>query len=506
MLWCTLAMMATTAPNPDIAKDWRNGAVVYQVFVDRFAPSADFAAKKALYPAPAMTRTWEETPKATAYDPKIKTYPHVLEFWGGDLPSLRGRLDYITKLGADVVYLQPIFKAPSNHKYDTEDYFAVDPQYGSMADLKGLMKDVHSSKMRLMLDGVFNHVGVTSPGFVAARKNPKDPNRDWYFFGKEYAEGYRGWAGVASLPAWNLENPEVRDYLWGSKNSVVQKYLRDGIDGWRLDVAFELGHEYLRDLTAAAHRARKGSAVIGEISGYPADWFPAVDGVFNFSAINIGVEMVSGRISGGRAGRTYDRMVQDAGLENLLKSWLVAENHDTPRIASIVPDLASRKIVTALQLTLPGSPCIYYGQELGMTGTGDPESRAPMRWDLATAENPNLAWMRKLLDVRKRYPALKVGQFTGLETDRLLAFARTTGKVKESVIVVINPTNETVQETFTTRIGKLLSWGELEDTLTGKRIRSITGLLNLTMPPKSTMILVPVADRSSGYSVYDRID
>jgi len=515
MLASTVAsLLVMTSPNSPIAPsdiyekraaDWRNGAVVYQVFVDRFVPPTNLMEKAALYPAPAKLREWAQTPKGTGYDPQLKTYPHVLEFWGGDIPGLRTKLEYIHDLGADVLYLQPIFKSPSNHKYDTEDYYQVDPQYGTEADLWGLKDDVHGKGMKLMLDGVFNHIGATSPIFLKARANTSDSRRDWFYFGNQYPDGYLGWAGVASLPRLKLETPAVRNYLWGGKNSVVQHYLRQGIDGWRLDVAFELGPTYLSQLTNAAHKAKPGSAVVGEISGYPSEWVPAVDGVFNFTPVALAEKLVAGNVSGGKAGRILADMVQDAGIEPLLKSWLVAENHDTPRIASTTPDFAARKLATTLQFTVPGSPCVYYGQELGMTGKGDPENRAPMRWDLVGDQNADYRWVKQLIAIRKRHAALRIGDYRGLSTDRLLGFARTTNKLAETVIVLINPTDQPVQEVVSTRVGKLMSWGELRDEIGNTRVRSINGLMTVTVGAKSVMILTPVTE-ATGYSPYDRVD
>lgn len=476
-------------------RDWRNGAVVYQIFVDRFVPPV--GNKQSLYPTPL--RPWTETPKATAFDSKLQTYPHVIEFWGGDLAGVRTKIDYIEKLGADTVYLLPIFKAPSNHKYDTENYHAIDPQYGTMTDLKGLLTDLHRRGMRLMLDGVFNHVGVTSALF-------KDPaKKDWFYFGKEYPLGYRGWAGVASLPAFRLENSKVQDYLWQDGDSVVQRYLKMGIDGWRLDVAFELGPSILESLTKAAHDAKPGSAVVGEISGYPAGWSGAVDGVFNFLPVAMGRSLLEGGMTGGQAGRALGHLVEDAGIEPLLKSWLLAENHDTPRLASLVKDPNQRRLVTALQFLLPGSPCVYYGEELGMEGTGDPENRAPMRWDRVNGDNPDYEWLRRLAVLRKSHLALRIGDFTPLDTNRLLAFARTTDKVREATIVVINPTAETIKESFPTRVGKLMSWGELEDGLSLQRIRSVNGMMTAELPPHGVAVYGTVDEKNGGYSPYDRI-
>lgn len=486
-------------------RDWRIGPVVYQVFVDRFAQSEDLEAKRSIIRPPRKLMSWSQTPIPGKQVPALGLWSHELEFWGGDLRSLESHLGYIKGLGADVVYLMPIHKAFTNHKYDAQDFTEISPELGTHRDLQSLAGAIHQRGMRLMLDGVFNHMGRTSNLFEQASKSPASPYRDWFYFGRQYPNGYRGWSGVANLPALNLENPAVRSYLWNGDDSVVKRYLREGADGWRLDVAFELGPDYLAEITGAAHQAKTGSDVVGEISGYPADWFPAVDGVFNFSMIQLGEQMLKGQVSGGRAGLMMNHMVMDAGIEHLLRSWLLTDNHDTPRLASDVPNLANRKLVEALHFTLPGAPVIYYGTELGMTGAGDPQNRAPMRWDLVNDDNPNLAWVRRLLAVRKSHPALRYGDFTALDTDRLLAFVRTTGKVAETTFVVMNPTDETVKETFPTRVGRLMSWGGLKDVLSGKEARTINGLLSMEMAPRSVEILVPILNKVGGYTPYHRI-
>jgi glycosidase len=484
--------------------DWRMGAVVYQVFVDRFVPPANASAKLGLYPGGRL-HAWTDLPVPSGYDPKVGTYPHVLEFWGGDLAGVRSKLDYVHDLGADVLYLTPIFKSPSNHKYDTENYFEIDPQFGSASDLAGLIGAVHQNGMRIMLDGVFNHIGVTNPVFQEAFHNPSSPHRDWFFFGKEYPLGYRGWAGVKDLPGWKLETAGVRNYLWGSKDSVVQHYLHQGIDGWRLDVGYEIGPVFLDELTRMAHFAKPGSWVVGEVNGYPASWFPSLDGVFNFHMNNLAERLLDGDLEGGTVGRMYERVVEDAGIENLLRSWILTDNHDTPRLATKEPDFARRKILHALQLTLPGAPCLYYGTELGMTGGDDPADRAPMRWDLVNDGNSELAWVKKLLAVRKAFPALRYGDYLGIDTRRLLAFARVTDRIRESAIVVANPTDQEVHELLQLRMGHLMSYGQLEDQMSGQKLTEYTGILDAKLGPHQVMILTPVIDKTRGYSPYNRI-
>ncbi|MES1147245.1 MAG: alpha-amylase family glycosyl hydrolase, partial [bacterium] len=359
--------------------------------------------------------------------------------------------------------------------------------------------------MKLMLDGVFNHIGRRSDIFLEALQNANDPHRNWFFFGDEFKNGYRSFANVQNMPAWKLENPQVRDYLWNGRDSVVKHWLKKGADGWRLDVAFELGPDYLQELTNAAHRQKPGSPVVGEVSGYPADWYPQLDGTFNFFPIDLGKNMLKGNLEGGRVGQMLDDMVADAPYENLLKSWLLTDNHDTPRLAYQCPDIEDRKILEAMQFTLPGSPVIYYGTELGMDGGGDPACRAPMRWDLVTSNNKDLAWVKQMVALRKANPALRYGDFKALRTNKLLAYLRTTDQLRQSVMVVVNPTDQAVTETFAVRIGRLMSWGEMKDAMGGQSIRAIAGQATVTMKPKSVCVFNVVDSTDMGYSQYSRI-
>lgn len=501
-----LAAQIRTPNFAELAKDWRNGPIVYQVLVDRFAPSENLEAKKAVYAAPRTLHLWSETPKGGVFLPEANVWSHEVAFWGGDLKSLRGKLGYIRDLGADVLYLNPICKALTNHKYDAQEYNEVAPEYGTRKDVSDLANSLHAQGMRLMLDGVFNHMARSGFRFQEALKDPRSRYRDWFFFGNEYPDGYRGWAGVANLPELRLENPAVREYIWSGRNSVVQGFLRDGVDGWRLDVAFDIGPKFLSELTEAAHSAKAGSAVVGEIWNYPAPWFPSVDGVMNFHLRTIIFSIVGGETDGGRAGRQIERMVDDAGLPSILKSWIVLDNHDTSRLATAVPDEWRRHMAQALQFTLPGSPNLYYGTELGMTGGDDPVMRAPMRWDLVTPGNEYLKWVRKLIDIRKSHPALRYGDFRNLDGDKLLAFGRNTDKALDTVIVLANPTGEKVKERISTRAGWLMNGSQLRDLLSDQKVWIDAGTFFAEVPPHSVQILVPSSEPYKGYTPYKRVE
>lgn len=513
---CFVAAMSTASPANRFdaelkgryearEQDWRNGAIVYQVLPDRFAPPKDLEAKRKLYPPPKVLRFWDENPKRGQYLEAAKLWSHEIEFWGGDLQSLRGKLAHVQQLGADVLYLNPIHLAYTNHKYDAFDYQAVSPEFGTRDDVKALAKDVHARGMKLVLDGVFNHMGRNAPKFREAERDPKSRWRDWFYFGPQYQSGVRAWWLAENLPELNLENPEVRAHVFGAKDSVVRSYLRDGVDGWRLDVAVDMGHEFLHELTQAAHAEKPGSLVVGEIANYPKEWFPAVDGVMNFTLREIILRLADRRLTPQLASRMVERMVAESGTDNLLKSWLMLDNHDTPRLATALPDWTQRRLAQVLQFTLPGAPNLYYGSEIGMTGGDDPEMRAPMRWERVKDDNPELVWTKKLIQLRKAQRALRVGDFRPVTAERLFAFERHTDRVRDTVIVVANTSSQPVSETVMLGSSKLMNNWMMVDQLSGAKTRINAGLLELTLPANGVLVLVPELSPGGGYSAYKRV-
>jgi cyclomaltodextrinase len=496
-------------------KDWRIGAVSYQVLVDRFAPSANLEAKRSLYPAPKRLRDWSEVPKQGTYVEEAKVWSHEIDFWGGDLPSLTTKLDYIQSLGVGVLYLNPIHLAYTNHKYDALDYQKVSPEYGSRDDVKKLAAQLHSKGMKLVLDGVFNHMGRNSPMFqdaLAAYQSEvqgsaikRSPYRDWFVFGPQYPGGARVWWGAQNLPELNLENPAVRKHVFAAPDSVVRSYLRDGVDGWRLDVAFDIGFTVLSQLTHAAHKEKPGSLVLGEIANYPQDWFPSVDGVLGFTLRRIVIGIANGQINATQGATLLQRMIADAGIENMLRSWNYLDNHDTPRLATALPNPEQRQLALVLQFALPGSPNLYYGTELGMTGGDDPEMRAPMRWDWVNDANPTLAFTRKLISLHRQHRALRLGNYNPIPSQHLLAFERRTDRAAETVIALINPSDTEREETLLIPNSKMMDGTRLTDLLGGPEQRLHSALLHVKMPPRSAKLLTPNLEPHQGYSNYKRV-
>jgi glycosidase len=488
-------------------QDWRNGAVVYQVMVDRFAPSTQLEQKRALYPAPKRLHRWTDPAKRGNYRTDLNLWSHELEFWGGDLQSVSSRLDYVQALGVDVLYLNPIHLAYTNHKYDALDYLQVSPEFGSRADLQALTENLHRRGMKIVLDGVFNHMGRKAAIFQQAQADPQSPYRDWFYFGAQYPGGARGWVRATNLPELRLENPAVRAHLYDGPDSVVQSYLRAGVDGWRLDVAPELGPRYLAELTAAAHQARPGSLVVGEIPNFPKEWMGSVDGLISFTLRDIVLNSLRGLIAPHTAAQMVERTLGEAGIEPSLKSWLMLDNHDNDRIATVLPDLRQRRLAQLLQFTLPGSPNLYYGSELGMAGGEDPQNRAPMRWDLVQDSNPNLQWTRQLVALHKQHRALKVGNFRLVNASQLLAFERYTDRVQDTVVVLVNPGRKAVTERVLIANSKLMNGSLLTDLLEPKAqpLPVLASMVTVSIPAMGFRVLAPDVLAHGGYSVFKRV-
>ena len=488
--------------------DWRMGAVVYQVLVDRFAPSADLAAKRHLYPEPKQLRRWDETPSQGRYVASHKLWSHEIEFWGGDLASTRARLDHVQRLGADVLYLNPICLAFTNHKYDALDYLQVSPEYGTRDDVKALAADVHGRGMKLVLDGVFNHMGRNAPIFREAEADPASPHRDWFVFGPEFAGGARAWWRAENLPELNLENPAVREHLYAAHDSVVRSYLRDGVDGWRLDVAFDIGFVFLEQLTRAAHAEKAGSLVVGEIANYPKEWFPSVDAVMHFALRRLIIQLVNGQLDIAPFAAMLQRLIDETGIENMLRSWIYLENHDTARLATTVPDEKARRLAQVLQFTLPGAPNLYYGGEVDMTGGDDPEMRAPMRWDLVDAGHPALAWTQQLIAMRKAHRALRIGNWRPISTGRLLGYERYTDRARDTVLVLANPTDAEISETVMVANSKMMDGTRMVDLIgpAGQpEVRLSATLMQVSVPARSARVFSPDVAPPGGYTNYKRV-
>eukprot|EP00931_Biecheleriopsis_adriatica_P086677 TRINITY_DN61290_c0_g1_i1.p1 TRINITY_DN61290_c0_g1~~TRINITY_DN61290_c0_g1_i1.p1 ORF type:complete len:676 (+),score=150.17 TRINITY_DN61290_c0_g1_i1:32-2059(+) len=469
-------------------RNWKIGSIVYQIFVDRFVPPEDVESKRPLHPPPQVLHSNWSTPVKNGVPTDGLYYSNELEFWGGDLKSLETKLDYVKEI-AEIVYLQPIFEAFSVHKYDTTNYKKLDPTYGTMHDFKALERSIHKKGMYLMLDGVFNHAGVKSTYFQEALKNSSAKERDWFFFGDNYKRGYKTWQNGNTLVELHLEDKSLQDFIWNRNDSVIAHWLKQGADGFRLDVGTELGREVLWRLTSAAHRHKFNSYIVGEVSAYPRWWTEAMDGVMSFWMGWQIQGLVNQVMAPDSVADNIRKLITQSSMEQVLRSWIVVSNHDLPRMVNQYPDRKVHRLVLGLMMTLPGSPCLYYGEELGMSGAGDPSNRAPMAWDKVTDDNEILNYTRTLVDIRKKQRALKIGDWHSLDAKRIFAFSRRTDRVEEVTIVLANVRNYTITEMVSVPDENILEYTLFKDLLSGDTVRIHGATCTIKMPPQSLRIL-----------------
>ena len=393
------------------------GRVMYQIFPDRFYKSQDCDLSEKLTPF------WvhESTDEIPDYLPDENGKILNNDFYGGNLSGIEEKLDYLKNLNVGIIYLNPIFKAYSNHRYDTCDYKKIDPMLGTEADFVSLCKSAHKKGMKIILDGVFSHTGCDSVYFDrynhfenGAYKNPDSPYISWYNF-KNYPDEYESWWGIDTLPCVNELDESYIKYILTNGDSVVKHWLRLGADGFRLDVADELPDEFIKILHDTVKKEKPDAIVIGEVwedasnkiaydvrRKYFSD--SELDSVMNYPFRNAIIDLLKRQITSERFAdiimticENYPREVTDCLMNSL-------STHDTPRILTNLTDAdmsiprteqavykftaqqrsdAAALVKTAvfLQFFLPGSACIYYGDEIGMEGFGDPFNRAFFNWD-----------------------------------------------------------------------------------------------------------------------------
>lgn len=392
---------------PEFMRD----AVMYQIFPDRFCRS-----KKA---APREDAVVQEPGEIPIYPERGKKFKNN-NFFLGDLWGIAEKLDYIADLGVNIIYLNPIFKAYSNHRYDTGDYMKIDEMLGGDKAFSHFLKEAKKRGIRIILDGVFNHTGDDSVYFnrsgnypsVGAYQSKESPYYTWYNF-RKFPNDYECWWGFKSLPRVNCDHPDYREFICG-KNGVVRKYIKEGVSGWRLDVADELSDGFLQSLKTAALAQKSDAVIIGEVwedasnkTAYGArkKYFRGseLDGVMNYPCRTAVINYLR---DGDFLGliRTFRRIYGNYPPESANCSMNILGTHDTERILTalagepaagrtkaelskisldeeqIKRGKALLRLAFVMTAALPGVPCIYYGDEAGMEGYDDPLCRAFFPW------------------------------------------------------------------------------------------------------------------------------
>jgi len=503
--------------------DWMKNGVMYQIFPDRFYDgdaSNDVTDGQYTYGGCATERhAW-----GTSVFAKTKGCNSAV-FFGGDLAGVDRKLGYIKKtLGADIVYLNPIFRSPSNHKYDTQNYYQVDPAFGTAATLQHLIAHIHGTANGpagyIILDGVFNHSGDSNCWFERQTYDSISCPRPGAFRSRSsrYYSYYtfQSWPGaystfamsVPSMPKLNYgaSGSAVRGQIYGSRTSVMQTYLQAPyrIDGWRLDVAQSLdadgkdgsdptNHEIMRELRAAVTSVNPDAEILGEYWHDPSPWLDdgaEWDGAMNYSGFTNPVsEWLCGRDEYGHEAAISPTRFDDwlrasradlpVGAQETMTNEL--GSHDTIRFRTRCGgDIRSTYLGLIFQFTYVGTPTIYYGDEYGMEGGNDPDDRRTFEWARANTGNPAVALTHRLAWIRKRYAALRTGSFMSLLTDDargIYAFGRL--DANHRIAVVLNNTSNTETVTVPAWQLSMVNGTWVTDLLTGTTYQVISG--NLTV-------------------------
>ena len=411
---------------------WVRDAVFYQVFPDRFASSARVR-------KPGPLEPWSAPPTFDGYK-------------GGDLLGLAERLDELVDLGITAIYLNPIFSAASNHRYNAYDYLSVDPMLGGDAAFRELLDDAHARGIRVILDGVFNHSGRGFwPFHHVMEAGGASPYSDWFYLDGEVLThrrglgayddgrdgavparlGYRSWWDLPSLPKLRVENPDVREYLFG----VAEHWLRFGIDGWRLDVPEDIEDEtFWPEFCNRVRLINPEAYLLGEIWEEAPQWLTGdrFDAVMNYPLAlailgfvggdHLDNAIIAGQVNYRRGLVALDGPTFGAELEHLMTAlepdviaaqFNLLGSHDTPRARSVMGgDPARLHLAMLLQLTLPGAPSIYYGDELAMAGAADPDCRRaypPVGAELDADAAATRSFVRDVIGARMTHETLRGG-------------------------------------------------------------------------------------------------
>jgi cyclomaltodextrinase / maltogenic alpha-amylase / neopullulanase len=458
---------------------WVQDSVFYQIFPDRFA-NGDKS---------------NDPPNLQRWGAK----PNIWDFQGGDLRGIISRFDYLLELGINAIYLNPIFQATSSHRYNTTDYYKIDPKLGTMEDFNSLLDIAHQNNVRVILDGVFNHCGRGFFAFNDVLENGEhSAYKNWFHihrfpldaFSPGDAINFAGWWNHKSLPKFNTDNPEVRRYLLG----VAKYWIEKGADGWRLDVPNEINDDgFWAEFRQIVKSANREAYTFGEIWDADPRWANDThfDGLMNYPVKDALIKLLMDRETVGQFSEKVDGLFKTYPQENLYAMYVPLGSHDTERILTALEgNFDKLKLAYLFQFAFPGAPAIYYGDEVGLEGGRDPECRAAFPWDPAQWKGDLQPWVRELIALRKMRTSLRRGDYSKIMADDekgILAFARTLGE--ESTLIVLN----TSKDKQDTKIPvKLLNWHE------GQTVRSLldhrplpvtSGKLPLTLTPLSGMYI-----------------
>lgn len=451
---------------------WVKDAVFYQIFPDRFA-NGDKSND------PAGVEPWGGEPTPDNY-------------FGGDLQGVIDHLDDLEQLGITAIYFTPIFEATTNHKYDTKNYMKVDPHFGTNEKLKELVKACHSRGIRVLLDAVFNHAGYSFPPFVDVLAiGEQSIYKDWFHvreFPLRVVDGiptFDTFAFTPMMPKLNTENPEVKAYLL----EVARYWIEEvGIDGWRLDVANEVDHQFWREFRQTVKASNPEAYILGEMFHEGMMWLQGdqFDAVMNYPFTYAMHDFFAERtVDGAQFAQAIEHQLASYPQQANEVMFNLLDSHDTARLLTLCGnDKRRMKLAALFQLTFLGTPCIYYGDEIGLDGENDPGCRKCMEWDKEKQDSELLAYYQSLIALRHQHAALRSGSFRFMhakEQDRVIAYER--ADEQSRFIIVLN--NGTRRRS----VRLPMAAGDWHNALTGEVIHAPSSKTAVPIDGMSAVIL-----------------
>ena len=517
--------------------DWYKRSVMYQIFVDRFCNGHDEGKILNLKKHCKVYGKWGDIPQYPKDPLTGKTV--CFDVFGGNLLGVMKKLPYLKELGISVLYLNPIFEAASNHKYDTGDYKKIDPMFGDNELFRELCQRAKEMGIAIILDGVFSHTGSDSVYFnregnypsLGAYQSKDSPYYSWYRF-SNYPQEYECWWGIDTLPNVNEMDPSYQKFIITGEESVIKYWMKQGAKGWRLDVVDELPDEFVKKIRSVMKQVDPESVLIGEVwedasnkvsYGQIREYLlgEELDSVMNYPFRRIWLDFLVGGIDALETHLRLMSLYENYPRHHFYSTMNLIGSHDEVRALTILagapPEesltneekvgfqlsqeqkklgIARLKLLTLIQMTFPGVPCIYYGDEAGLYGYRDPLNRATYPW--GREDRDLLQWYKKVIALRNRYPVLQTGQWLPVyNQDKVYAFIRQIEQGKDifdrafddqRVIVVINSDNENTE--LSINLGK--QWcDKLKDMLHEGHTYSIQdGILRLSLAPLEGKMLI----------------
>ncbi|MBH0230856.1 glycoside hydrolase family 13 protein [Halobacillus yeomjeoni] len=425
---------------------WVKETVWYQIFPERFGNGNS-----------------ELNPEGTV--PWGSEDPKPDSFFGGDFQGVIDHLDHLTELGINGLYFTPIFKAYSNHKYDTIDYMEIDPQFGDKETFRTLVQECHKRGIRVMLDAVFNHSGYYFAPFQDVLENGvNSPYYQWFHMWENEVEteplpNYDAFAFVSHMPKLNTEHPEVKKYLLDVARYWIEEF---DIDGWRLDVANEVDHAFWRDFRRTVKSVKPEAYILGEIWHDSMPWLQGdqFDAVMNYPFTNAVLKYFTQQYS---LNQFKDQIthVQHMYPQNVNEvSFNLLDSHDTPRILTYAKgNKDAVKLMYLFQMSFEGTPCIYYGDEIGMTGGEDPDCRKCMVWEKDEQDRDIFRFVQQLISLRKSESAFgNESRFRFKEHEDVLVYEKQ--KDDQTLVFIMNPTKQLKTVTLNDKVKRKLKMEE----------------------------------------------